>query len=103
MRNLGDVFGDDAVVVWYGRFGSMRKSCIERKGFDVGYQDHSLVINYGSVIRASHEIKEGLRWDGWDKYYVCRDMDTARKLLSEVRTDEFWDKYDENEKSKMKR
>ena len=98
MRSLGDVFGDEAVVVWYGRFGDHTKSAIEKKGFDVSKYDHSLLINEASVYRAAHEIKEGLRWDGWDKYYVCRDMQVARRLLDEIRADEFLERYNEGVK-----
>jgi hypothetical protein len=92
MKSLEDIFGDEQVVVWYGKLGDT-KSCIEEKGFRVGCFDYSLLINQASVIRAAIEINAGLKYEGWEKYYVCRDMAVAQKLLDEVPTKQRWSNY----------
>ena len=68
---------ENEVVVWCGHFGAPKKRK-EDKGFDVSNFDHKVVI---TVEIAVVEIKQMLQFEGWDKYYVCPNEETADRLF----------------------
>jgi len=74
---------DDQVVIWFGNFekpASKKEEC----GFDVAPYDHKLVTSIGTAVMAAIGIKESIKYEGWDKYFVCPNDEVADKLMELV-------------------
>lgn len=77
----------DAKVAWFGKFGDVKKEIEDPSNKKQNHYlqfDHAFIATQLQADQFLTEIKSGLRYEGWDKYYICADEALARYLVENV-------------------